>query len=355
MIKTGEREMGISLAVIGVGRWGKNHVRVLTQLRKTLVDKVVIVDINPNRLKYIVKKYQPDSYYTSIEDLVKREKNLDGAIVAVPTVYHYKVASILIDHYHLLIEKPLAATIEEGYNLVRRAQENDKAIAVGHIERFNPIVNIAYNIIKKQDEKPTGIVGERLGPGPPGRSTLNLGVAHDLLVHDIDISNHFLNEKPVSVIARIVKSPDFPYETEIIAIYEYPGDTFSMLKASWRTAPFYKRRYLKVQMETTSLSINYILRTINIEKGLKKVKIRNSSIDSLMHFEENGIEISYVQKEPLVLELNDFIESIKSGKKPQVDAILGYVALKCVEEARRAAFSGRKVNIRWEEIDKILS
>lgn len=343
--------MGLEVAVIGVGRWGKNHARVLAELSDEIVDRLVIVDSNIVRAKEIAEKYRANAVYSSVEDLTAKEKNLDAAIIAVPTIYHYKIASYLLDFYNLFIEKPLASSIEEGFDLVKKATREDRVVAVGHIERFNPIVNIALKTAKKMGDV-LEITAKRLGPGPASNYTLNLGVAHDLLVHDVDVARLFAGTLPRRVFSHTTYSPSFPYEIEISAQYLFDRDLVAFLVASWRTTPKYKHRSFSVRLESAIIHVDYILRRIIIDTGLETHEFGGDK-RAVVHSEKTGIEISYLQEEPLKLELEDFLTSVTGHRRPTVDVVDGYIALKCIEEALKSAKLGEPVSISWDELDKI--
>lgn len=341
--------MGLNVAVIGVGRWGRNHARILSSLKGRIVNKLVVVDVDIERAREASKMYSADSYYGSVEELISREKDLDAVIVTVPTVYHYHVVKPLLREYDVFVEKPLAETPEQGLELVRIAHENGRVFTVGHIERFNPIVGVAEKLIKGKGGKILAFEAKRLGPGPAGNYTLNLGVGHDLLVHDVDIANFFLRERPMRVYAIAFHSGTFPYEVEVQAVFEYPGGRTAHLTASWRTSPVYKHRSFSVRTEDSVITVDYILRRILIDNGVESFQL--DGLKTSVHSEMISMEISYLQEEPLKLELLDFLEAVKSRREPRVSAIDGYVALKCVFKALESSKKMAPVDITWSELE----
>lgn len=342
--------MSISVAVVGVGRWGINHVRVLSELRSSHIEKVYVVDENPLRAEEVAAKYHCDGWFTSIAELLKVSHEIDAAIVAVPTALHYKVAAALIERLDLLVEKPLTAKPEEGLDLINRARKAGRLLMVGHIERFNPAVHEVKNRIKELGG-PLSIEAKRLGPGPAKGYTLNLGVAHDLLVHDVDVANLIVEAFPTSVYAISAKQEDFPYEVEIQALYEYPGDVTAFLVASWRSGPQYKHRSLSVRTPSALIRADYILRRVIVDNGLLKRSLEYT--ETSYHSESSLLEISYLQPEPLKLELQNFIDSIAGRSKPMVTDIDGYVALKSAVKAIEASAKRRPVEISWEEVGSL--
>ena len=341
--------MGLSVGVVGVGRWGRNHVRVLASLRE-MVSRIVVVDVDAKRARSIAEMFNIDSYYASLDELLLHEKDLDAVIVAVPTVHHFEVASRALEYADVLVEKPLAATLEEGYELIDRAARYGRKLAVGHIERFNPIVEAAHHLVKGKEI--LSIDAKRLGPGPARDYTLNLGVAHDLLVHDVDISNMFMERFPTSVFAYKFLSKGFPYEVELAAFFNYPEGRFASLIASWRTSPSYKHRSLTIRTHDSVLRVDYILRRIIVDKGVEQIP--RDELATSVFSEQSLIEISYLQEEPLKAEIRDFLEAVKRNKRPKVDGLLGYAALKCILKALEASEKLRPVEIDWGDVGRFL-
>lgn len=340
----------MNVAVIGVGRWGANHVRVLSKLRGELVDALFVVDSDPSRASGIAHRYACDRWYSSVEELLRREKSLDAAIVAVPTVYHFPVSRVLADKVHLLVEKPLAASIEEGLELLRVTGKSGKLLMVGHIERFNPVVHI----VKRHSASlggPLAVEARRVGPGPARGYTLNLGVAHDLLVHDVDVANFVLDRLPHRVYALAMHDAAFPYETEVQALYEYPGGVTAYLTASWRSSPAYKHRSISVRTPSAIVRGDYILRRVVIDNGVDKYPL--GFVETSLQTETSSIEISYLQPEPLELELRNFLEAAADRAKPAITGLEGYIALKCIVKALESAAKSKPIEITWDELSSL--
>jgi len=340
----------LSVAVVGVGRWGVNHVRVLSKLRGELLNSLFVVDSNPSRASSIAARYTCDGWFASIEDLLKREKGLDAAVVAVPTVHHFSVSKVLADKVHLLVEKPLAASIEEGLELLRIARRSGKLLMVGHIERFNPVVHI----VKQHSTSlggPLAVEAKRVGPGPAHGYTLNLGVAHDLLVHDVDVSNFVLDSLPQRVYALAMRDSTFPYETEVQALYEYPEGVAAYLTASWRSSPTYKHRSISVRTPSAIIRGDYILRRVVIDNGVSRHSL--GFVETSLQTETSSIEISYLQPEPLELELRNFLDAAAGRAKPAITGLEGFIALKCVVKALESAARSQPVEITWEELSSL--
>ena len=340
----------MKVAVIGVGRWGKNHVRVLKGLcEKGLCDEVIVCDKNLERARQVAIQNNIEKAYSDIDSMISKE-HPEAAILAVPTVFHYKIARKLISKLNLLIEKPLARDLEEGYDLVMKTLKSGNVVTVGHIERFNQAILAIKEITK--GEKLVYISAQRLGPGPAKEYTLNLGVTHDLLVHDIDIVNHILNELPKRVFSMIKKTSSFPYEIENSSLFKYK-DTVAYLRASWQTSPKLKKRQLIVQSLDSIITLDYITQSYTIERGLIEQKSNEGFIGTLLKYQgKEVIErklLPLAHKEPLLAEDMDFLLSIKNNKPPHVSIIDGYVALKSICYSLKSAEDNRAIEIPWNE------
>jgi predicted dehydrogenase len=163
-------------AVIGVGHLGKEHARILAGLPD--VELVGVADTNAELARGVAARLGCQAYADS-RPLVG---GIDAAVVAVPTPYHHAVAAELLARgLPLLVEKPLAATLEEAEDLVGLAQRHGTLLQVGHIERFNP----AWEECERYALQPKFVQAERLGPFT-GRSA-DTGVVLDLMIHDLDL------------------------------------------------------------------------------------------------------------------------------------------------------------------------
>jgi len=166
----------LRLAVIGVGHLGKEHARILAGLPG--VELVGVVDARVEQAEAVARRCGTQAFrdHHSLLD------HIDAAVVAVPTVHHHEVAADLLARgVSLLVEKPLAATLEEADELVALAGRRGVLLQVGHIERFNP----AFEELRRHPLQPKLVSCRRLSPFT-GRS-LDIGVVLDLMIHDIDM------------------------------------------------------------------------------------------------------------------------------------------------------------------------
>ena len=138
-----------NIGVIGVGGWGKNHLRVLNELNCLKA----ICDTNSDNLNEYSSRYKIPGY-TNIDEMIKNEK-LDGVIICTPTSTHFEIASKIVKlKIPVFVEKPLASSSIEAEKLVKLVKENNTILMVGYIERFNSAVVYLKQLIKNGiDEK----------------------------------------------------------------------------------------------------------------------------------------------------------------------------------------------------------
>ena len=173
----------VRVAVAGAGAFGKNHLRVYRELETVGqgVALVAAVEPDPARAADHAAKYAIPVFAT-VDELLAADLKLDAATVAVPTMHHHAVASVLLDAgLDLLVEKPLAATLAEADDLLALAAKHSRILQPGHLERFNP----AVLAVQPQLRRPMFFESHRLSIFTP--RALDVDVVLDLMIHDLDI------------------------------------------------------------------------------------------------------------------------------------------------------------------------
>ena len=170
------------MAVIGVGAFGRNHARVYQQLQQAgSVRLVGVVDPDTARADAVAREFGCKSF-GSAEQMLTTHSEVQAASVAVPTVLHRKVARTLMEAgVDVLIEKPVAATLDEADELIRVALKHKRVAQVGHLERFNPAVRATLPLITR----PMFFEVHRLSVFSP--RALDVDVVLDLMIHDLDV------------------------------------------------------------------------------------------------------------------------------------------------------------------------
>jgi predicted dehydrogenase len=197
----------LRVAVAGAGAFGRNHLRVYSELETADPDAacllVAAVEPDTARAAETATRYSIPVFAT-VDELLAAGLKLDAASVAVPTVHHHAVASTLLDAgIDLLIEKPLAATLAEADDLIARADKGKRILQPGHLERFNP----AVLAVQPQLRRPMFFEAHRLSVFTP--RALDVDVVLDLMIHDLDIVLTFANSpvREVRAVGLPILSP----------------------------------------------------------------------------------------------------------------------------------------------------
>lgn len=193
------------VAVAGAGAFGRNHLRVYRELEEANAGVELAAALEPDATRAAeTEKQYGIPIFSSIDDLLRADLKLDAASVAVPTVHHHAVASALLDAgLDLLVEKPLAASLAEADDLIARAEKKKKILQPGHLERFNP----AVLAVESRLHRPMFFEAHRLSIFTP--RSLDVDVVLDLMIHDLDIVLTFANSpvREVRAVGLPILSP----------------------------------------------------------------------------------------------------------------------------------------------------
>ena len=276
---------------IGIGGWGKNHTRVLSEFGVLSA----ICDMNKERAKEFGEKYNVN-YYDSLDQIMTSE-DFDGAFICTPTSTHSEIATRLIEaKKHVFVEKPMTYLSEDGEKLVEKAKKNKVVLTSGYIERFNPAVARVKEFLKSKE------YGEliRLEFYREHRMPSHIkdvGIIYDTSVHDIDTAMWLFDETPELVFA---KSGSINHEHENFAtiMLGFKDDKIATISSNWIT-PTRVRNFNAVCTDGRIFS-DFITQEIRIET-------------------DKGTETPSKQKEePLSLEIRNFLDAIESKNELRV-------------------------------------
>ena len=307
----------VKCGVIGVGSLGQHHARIYATLPN--VEFMGIYESSDERAKEICAKYNCHRF-ASIAELGAA---CDAVSVVVPTDKHAEVAIPLLEQKcHLLIEKPITATLEEAERVLAAAKANDCIVQVGHIEHFNPVMSF----MEKHIDRPGYITAERLAPYTP-RGT-EVGVVLDLMIHDIGIVLA-LAKSPIRKIDSVGISVLSKTEDIANARIEFESGCVANLSASRMSLK--KNREIRIFQDNAYLSLDFMNQKGHLVKkndliayGVKlKVGLAKAGDASSIPVQEIPIE----KDEPLKLELVHFTESVAASTQPKVGAALAKTAL----------------------------
>jgi len=299
----------IRVGIIGVGYLGTQHARILSYLEEA--ELKAVADIDFQKALQIGNRHGV-RYFQNYEEMID---DIDAAVVATDTSAHFSVSmSLLKQGKHVLVEKPITATVEQGEQLVETAAKNNLIFQVGHLERFNPAVEAVENMISE----PKFIEVQRLGSF--SARSLDIDVVLDLMIHDLDIILALIKDEVVAI-----KSSGIHVVSEKIDIanarLEFKSGCVATLTAS--RVHQGKVRKLRIFEPTSYYSIDYIDQEVKIfpldgrQTDIKTLKIQ--------------------KEEPLKKELKNFLDCIEAGKNTKVSGVEALRALRLAYNVIREA------------------
>lgn len=311
----------VKAAVVGIGNMGHNHARTYFHLDNA--DLVAACDIDKKRVEEIAKEYKTKAFY-DYRQMLDSLPDIDLVSIVVPTKFHKEIACFFLEkNINVLLEKPIADTLDAAKKIISTAKKSNAMFTVGHIERFNPAVIKLKEIIEKDKlGKVLSIIARRVGVFPPNVKDTNVFL--DLAVHDIDIINFLLNEKPIKTYKH---SSKFHTETnddagELFLLYK---NSAALIQVNWVTPV--KIRSLSVTGTKGYAELDYVSQKLIIHKA--KVKKRTDVYSEFLKFSKPTPFFIKIQKEePLKLEIRSFIECINNNLPPLVSTEDALEALK---------------------------
>lgn len=314
----------VRVGIIGVGVMGYNHARVLAELPH--VELVGLADPDRNQAARVADAIGCEAV-ADHKTLIGL--GIDAAIIAAPTHLHHAIALDCISAgLHVLVEKPIAPSVDEGRQIVAAARRAGVTLMVGHVERFNPSVQSIKEALR--GERILSIAITRVGPFPPRMS--NVGVVIDLAVHDIDLIRWFTESDIVDVQPQLSSARA---SREDIALLQFrtASGVLAHINTNWLT-PF-KARTVHVATQNKYVIGDLLTRQVSECFGFQA-----DGSYSMRH-------LSVGHAEPLRAELIAFIDSIRSGKPPAVTGEEGVasleVAIRCLNGTHEAAPKARLV------------
>jgi predicted dehydrogenase len=290
----------VKVGIIGVGYLGTQHARILSYLEEA--ELIGVADIDFKKAMVIGNRHGV-KYYENYENMLDE---IDAGIVATPTSEHFAISmKFLKKGKSVLVEKPIAETVEQAEKLVAAADKSGLILQIGHLERFNPAVEALEDLISE----PKFIEVQRLGSF--SARSLDIDVVLDLMIHDLDIIMALIKDE-----VKVIRSSGIHVLSDKIDIanarLEFASGCIATLTAS--RVHQGKVRKLRIFEPTSYYSIDYIDQEVKVfplngrQTDIKTLKIK--------------------KEEPLKKELQNFFRCIIDGKKRKVTGEEGLRALK---------------------------
>ncbi len=300
----------IRIAVIGAGAFGRNHVRVLSQMKN--VELVAVADLDIEKAQKVATEYGIET--AAVDELPSQ---IDAAIVATPTVTHETVAEALLGSgVDVLVEKPIADSVEAGERLTRLAEENGQILQVGHLERFNP----AVVALGRECTVPLFFEVHRLSMFTP--RSLDVDVVLDLMIHDLDIILNLMGEMPNEIRAAGISVLSQKVDIANVRLSFASGCVANLTASRVSTEQV---RKLRLFQPGEYLAVDYKRQDLNRLRVLP-----NEPAEAANGFVFTKIPVE--QTEPLQLELAAFVKAVRDRSKPKVDGVQATRALRLADE-----------------------
>jgi len=336
----------LKVGVVCVGHLGSQHARIYSELAKRSngqISFVGVCDTDSIRVRALTEKVGGGTF----ENAAELANFVDAVSVATPTETHYKVARVFLERgKHVLVEKPITDSLREAEELVALARKNKCVLQVGHVERFNPVMRYLTDILREA----RFIEVHRLSPYP-GRST-DIGVVLDLMIHDLDVVLSLVKAPLVAVDA--VGIPVLSASEDIAnARLKFADGCVANITASRVSAERMRkiRIFGRTEHGAAYISLDYMKQEGELyrvaaedaqESGLLKKLLAGKHASIVSEFAGRKIvrePVPIERDEPLKLELQNFIDSIRHHRDPLVT---GEAAKQALEVAMEITAQVRK-------------
>lgn len=306
----------LNLMVVGVGALGRHHARILSGLDG--VNLAVVADPREDIGRPIAEQFGA----RWVADYRDGLDEIDAASIVVPTSLHVPVASEFLNRgIPVLVEKPLAASTQDARLLTELAADNDCVLQVGHVERFNP----AYVTAKQQAGQPRLIRTERFSPFP--FRSMDIGVVHDLLIHDIDLALDLARSEVVNVQAFGVSAMS-DFEDVVNARLTFASGCIADLTANRLNPTACRRMQIwsdsgRVDVDFQTRQIDTFTPSLTLQTGPPPVElaqrpgadIEQLKADVFGRFIETDTP-SVSDADALTAELSEFVDCVRTGDRP---------------------------------------
>lgn len=324
----------LKAAVIGVGAIGRNHARVYREINKD-VELVAVADTFAETATQVGNSRHVAAY-SDIEEMLDTEKP-DLVSVSVPTEAHLEVATLALARgIHVLVEKPIASTIEQAHDMINLADKMGVVLAVGHVERHNPaITELSRRLQEGALGKIFQMTARRVGPFPA--RIRDVGVVLDLATHDLDVMCSIAQEPVVRVAAETIFGINTDREDMVNGMLRFANGVVGVLDINWMTPT--KIREFSVVGALGMFRVNYLTQELYFYENddAPGTWDQLSVLTGVGEGNITGIKIN--RTEPLRAEIEDFIKAVKTHGEPRVT---GRDGLRALQLAQALVDSGKK-------------
>lgn len=321
--------------VIGVGSMGRNHARVCSELG--VLGGIADPDgktAMPLASRFGVK------HFSDYRDMLA--SGIDAVTVATPTSTHYKVSMDAIKAgKHVLVEKPICFNMEEAEGLVKAAEKAGVVLAVGQIERHNPVVKFARDSLAEGRFGDIVSISARRVSTMPGRIR-DVGVLMDLGIHDLDVIRYLAASPARSVYALGGKRQNSDFEDHANIMVDFENGVQGLVEVSWLTPM--KVRKVSITCLKSYVELDYMSQTASVSSSQVSGNYDSGDLYRVP-IEFDVRQVNLKKQEPLRNEHEDFLEAVANGREPLISGRDGAETLRVCQAALRSMKEGKKVTI----------
>lgn len=310
-------------AVIGVGSMGRNHARVYSELAEA--ELVAVSDADAKQAGSVAEKFGARAY-TDYRELLEKEKP-DAVSIAVPTILHEEVGIAALEAgAHVLMEKPIAATVGEGQRLIAKAKSTGRQLMVGHIVRFNPAIQaLKQKLAAGELGRIFQVFCRRAGPFPS--RIRDVGVVVDLAPHDVDLMRFLTGADPVRIYAETEQRLHTDHEDLLWGVLRFADGITGSLEINWLTPT--KVRETLVLGERGMFRVDDLTQDLYFFENAHAKDVQWATLQALKGVSEGSmIRFAIPRFEPLKAELQSFLKAVQDGNPVPVSGEDGLAALR---------------------------
>ena len=327
----------LRIGLAGLGSMGRNHLRVISNHPETRA--AAVADPDAAALEAAIGQTEAAGFADALEMI--RHADLDGVVIAAPTTAHMPLALAAIERgIGVLVEKPLAATVDDGLAIVAAARKRKVRVQIGHVERYNPAVLEMGRLLRAGWLSTIyAITSRRAGPFPA--RIRDVGVTVDLGTHDVDILCWIAGERPVRVYAETAQRLHASHEDLTFGLMHFPSGATGFLDVDWLTPA--KRRNLVAVGEEGMFELDYLTQKLTFTRS--NVGQPELIAGYATTFTGDVAEIPIENVEPLRAQLDEFVRVLRTGERPYVDAEDGLWAVAIANALLTAASERRPIDL----------
>ncbi len=327
----------LRLGLAGLGSMGRNHLRVISNHPETVL--AAVADPTAEALAAAVDQTGAQGFDDPLEMIARAD--LDGVVVAAPTTNHTALALAAIERgLPVLVEKPLAATVDDAIAIVTAARKRGVAVQVGHVERYNPAVLEMGRLLRAGWLSTIyAITSRRAGPFPA--RIRDVGVTVDLGTHDVDMLSWIAGERPIRVYAETAQRIHATHEDLTFGLMHFPSGATGFLDVDWLTPA--KRRSLTAVGEEGMFELDYLTQRLTFTRcNVERPELISGYATT---FTGDVAEIPIVSVEPLRAQLDEFVRVLRTGDRPYVPGEDGLWAVAIANALLTAAAERRPIDL----------